>query len=91
MKWLDLVMVIVSIISLVGSLIVMYVLAVIGEALSALAGAGTAGLGFDLSGIVSTFQFFLVIGWLWVILVFLTSAYTIWVGIKRIRTPAGKK
>lgn len=86
MKLLDIVMVIVSIVSLVGSFVAMYVLALIGEALGALATVDTASLGITgVESVVKTFQFFLLVGWIWVLVVFFTSIYAIYVGIKRIR------
>ncbi len=89
MKWLDLVMIIVGIISLAGSLFAMYVLAAVGDALNALSGIDASVLGITgVDTIVSTFRFFLTVGWVWVIMVFFTSLYAIYVGISRLR---GKK
>jgi hypothetical protein len=89
MKVLDAIMVVLGMVSLVGSLVAMYVLAEISEAVNALAGFDTAGLGIGgFSSIISTVQFIIAIGWIWLVIVLLTSAYAVYVGIKRLR---GKK
>ena len=89
MKWLDIVMVIAGIVSLAGSLVAMYVLAAIGEAIGALSGIDTTAFGGpSTQSLVSTFTFFLTVGWIWLLVVFFTSLYAIYVGIGRIR---GKK
>lgn len=87
MKWLDLVLTVVSVITLVSSILVMVVLVEVGEAVAA-AESSAAGIGLDpalISGFLQQAMFVLQLLWVYTLLVFLTSLYAIWNGWKNLK------
>ena len=86
MKIVDAIFVVIGIISFIGGLVTAYVFVQLGRAMeiiqSTAAGANIAGA----QQAISTLNMVIVLGWIWIIMVLLSSGYTIWLGVERIRS-----
>jgi len=86
MKIIDAIMVVLGVVSLIGAIILMYALGTAGAAVANVEGT-LAGLPApsDTASFFSFLRTTILLGWVWSIIVLVTSVYAIWSGIEKIR------